>query len=220
MQPKPLNHPLTGLFVPGYACRSDIWNAVRDEFDPAFETTLVDWPKPLAAGFGKVEDFSDWLSASYELNRYDFIAGHSMGGLVALQALAGLGQPKPKLILVESFLISPGPFFQNLVMPGTAPEVEAGIQQMLQQERDYYAPNLRQSLQNVDYTGQVTRLKTGIAAIYGDRGSHNAERVQRELGWPEMLMQKVPVRFVQDACHFPMVENPAQTAAWIHQILL
>ncbi len=176
-----------GLVLPGYACTAQIWRLVRAELDVYYEITWVDWPRTLTPEFHTVEAFASWLRRTIRLMDYDFVVGHSMGGLVALElAKVDRGFIR-QIVLVETFLRSPGPFFQNLFLGKAPPGEESLIRAMLEQEKVNYSPRLREALQQVDVSQAAARLEAKVDAIYGDRGFEDEGRVQQELGWPSEL---------------------------------
>lgn len=207
---------LAGLALPGYACTSMIWQPVQSLLETDLELTLVDWPQDLTPHMNTLQVFADWLCENYPFWHYDVVIGHSMGGLVAVQASTSQASQLPRVVLVESFLIPPGSFFQNLVMPDAAPDVAAGVRQMMQEQRAHYSPALSESLRNASLFDPAILFSLDLRAIYGDRGSHDAGRVRRELHWPDWLA-RIPVGVAANACHFPMLENPDETARLIKE---
>lgn len=206
-----------GLFLPGYACTASIWQPVAERLAGFCACERVEWPIALLPGFMRVADFGDWLCSTYALRDYDFIAGHSMGGLVALHAAEALPHDAT-VILVETFLLPPPQFFRNLLLtPDASPAVRA-VPEMLAREGAHYAPMLRESLRAVDLRAQVLALPQRVCALYGDRGSGDIAAVRDALAWPADLAARVPVRAVPSACHFPMLENVDATSEAIRTL--
>jgi pimeloyl-ACP methyl ester carboxylesterase len=204
------------LFLPGYACTTRIWDSLLPALSPEIDATLLDWPTAKTAGFHTLADFSQWLQSRFSLASFDWIVGHSLGGLAAAQALMQHRLATPKLILLESFLEPPTPYFQNLVMPEAPPELVERIQGMLQTERPRYSPELSIALKDVRMGEVAARSPLSMYAIYGGRGCRDPQPVIEALGWPAALKEKIPVSVVPDACHFPMLEQPQQTAAYLN----
>jgi pimeloyl-ACP methyl ester carboxylesterase len=90
---------------------------------------------------------------------------------------------------------------------------------MLDREQGHYSPRLRATLKQADMSLLVANLSVKVHAIYGDRGSGDRDRVERELAWPEGLRRRVEVWVVSDAGHFPMIENPGETIDLLLAIL-
>ena len=96
-----------GLVLPGYACSSQIWDSIRVQLDALYDVTWVDWPHELTAGFHSVTAFADWLYPTTRQAHYDFVIGHSMGGLVALELAQREKPMSQKIVLIETFLLHP-----------------------------------------------------------------------------------------------------------------
>lgn len=199
-----------GLFLPGYACTAAIWQPVKQLLEPHAEITALTWPREILPGLPDIESLARWLSANYTLAEFDLVCGHSMGGMVAL-ILAAQGLISTRIVLVESFITPPGPFFQNLLMPDCEPELKTRVTAMLNAEAKFHNPSLRAQLRGTDLTPLLTRIKTPVAALYGDRGATPAA-VTKNLGWPDPVKARVPVTVISSSCHFPLLENPPDTA--------
>ena len=150
---------------------------------------------------------------------YDFVIGHSMGGLVALNLAEKDVHLFRRVILVETFLTPPTPFFQNLFLQPDLRQEERMVLDMLEREKERYSPGLRETLRQVDTSQLMANLSARVQALYGDRGFGEANRVLQELGWSHDLQQRVTVSVVPNACHFPMIENAEVTARRIHDML-
>ena len=205
---------LKGLFLPGYACTSEIWQPVRAELDRVYEAAYVDWPVEQVSAFHAVSAFTEWTAAAFDLRQYDFVVGHSIGGVVALE-LAGRAQARvSRVVLLETFLRPPPPFFRNLAL---APDQARAVRQMMTRQRVRYSPLLREALQVVDRGVPLADLQARLYAAYGDRGCGDPGQTIRELGWPADLSARITVAVVAQACHFPMIENPARTIQLLRQ---
>jgi pimeloyl-ACP methyl ester carboxylesterase len=208
-----------GLLLPGYACTSQIWHRLGEELGSTYELTLIDWPTPALPHFHTVRDFAQWLDTACGPQPWDFVMGHSLGGLVALEFAALKKAVIPQLILVETFLLSPAPFFQNLLWATPASAAAHPILEMLSREQGHYSPSLRAALRDITASEQVLQLGRPLAALYGDRGCGQPEIVLNELQWPAALAACVDVHVVPGACHFPMVENASVTAQILRKII-
>jgi pimeloyl-ACP methyl ester carboxylesterase len=207
------------LALPGFACTSQIWNPMVEYLAAGTRITRVDWPVSQSPAFHKVDDFSHWVSQHYPLQSFDMIIGHSLGGLVATHLLAGEGVRNAKLVLIESFLLPPGPYFQNLLTPGTDPQVVQSVTDMLTEQRAFYSASLQQSIREMDLTERLRRTENQIRAVYGDRGRSQPGEVIGHLNWPPDLHARIPVMVIPQACHFPMLENPTATAAILNRLI-
>lgn len=209
----------SGVLLPGYACTSQIWKLLCDELGAEYDLTVVDWPLQSTPDFHGLSDFSDWLYEAYWPRQCDFVIGHSMGGLVALQLAASGKIAVPNIILIESFLVSPPPFFQNLVLDESSSTLSQSILTMLDQNKKYYSPTLREELRDIDMSREALDVETTLSLLYGDRGCGMSETVLRELQWSSNLKAHMNVSVIQDACHFPMLENPKAVAQKVSTII-
>ena len=84
-----------------------------------------------------------------------------------------------------------------------------GILEMFQDERKYYTPELFKEIQeDFDYTHYLELLDQKVYAIYGDRNQIEYERKIEDLNLPISVLEKLEIRFVHNACHMIMLENP------------
>ena len=207
------------LLLPGYACSSLIWRKLSDGIKGEAECVLVDWPSVITPGFNRVLDFCEWLQHSLCLSEYDVICGHSMGGMVALNLAAAGKTGGAAIVLIESFITPPGPFFRNIIMPGNDSPEAREILAMLEREKPRFSPALRGELRNSDLSPLTGRISVPVLAMYGDRGCGDAGRVMDNLGWSEPVSGRISLKVIRDACHFPMVENAPETAAALRGII-
>lgn len=198
------------LFLPGYACTAAIWQPVKHLLEPHAAVTALNWPREILPGLPDIASFARWLATNHNIAEFDLVCGHSMGGMVAL-TLAAQGLINTRIVLVESFITPPGPFFQNLLMPNCEPELKTRVTAMLETEAKFHNPSLRAVLRGTDLAPFLARVKTPVAALYGDRGTSPAA-VAENLAWPAAVTTRVPVTVIPNACHFPMLENPPAAA--------
>jgi len=106
-----------GLFLYGLKCRPWIWDGMkRDLADCDIE--YVAYPGDVTKRCTSVSELTAWVDEQYLFHgqAYDFVLGHSMVGLIALQLSALDGARFKKTIFVESFLKPSEPFYRNLMM--------------------------------------------------------------------------------------------------------
>lgn len=211
---------MKGLFLCGYGCKSWIWENVYKKLNNCDEITLVDWPVDLTKDFNDISDFSAWVKNNYcKENEYDFIVSHSMGGLIALQLLAEEKINFKYTFLVESYLTSPGKFFQNILMDSTRSDIKEKVIHMLNTESKFYSKDLGNKLKNLDLTYLVSKIKSNIHLIYGDRGINCNKKVLKELGLSEEICSLLNIHIVPNSCHFPMIENCEEIANILNDVL-
>jgi pimeloyl-ACP methyl ester carboxylesterase len=209
----------TGLGICGYACTPWIWHRLTPYLTPPFTLQFVSWPTALLPQFHTVSDFVDWLlKAEINHHHYDFILGHSMGGIIAIQIAAVMPKIK-QVILLDSFVTPPSRFFQNLFAPSLSKELQNQIINMLNLEREYYSCRLTDNLRTINLSHLVPQLNCQITALYGDRGYADREQLTSQLQWSSELLTKIALHFVANANHFPMLENPQATAEILLNIL-
>lgn len=210
-----------GLFLSGYSCESWIWEDVTNKINSECNVRIIDWPIIKSSNFHCLSDFANWVNTEIlpaDVN-YDFVVGHSMGGLVALY-LAKLNPNKiKKIILIESFITSPSNFFKNLMMKETSQELLLKVSTMLKEQRRFYSDQLSYQLIDLDLTKLIKELKCNVYAIYGDRGVSDSGKVISELNWPSDIKFKVKLNIIHNSCHFPMLENSQELSSILNGIL-
>lgn len=74
---------LKALFLYGIHCRKEIWKdiegALRDEM-----IDYVEYPHEIIRSAHCVENITKYVYQTYQDQEYDYLVGHSMGGIVAL----------------------------------------------------------------------------------------------------------------------------------------
>lgn len=196
------------LFLPGYACTSDIWDNFKSQvIKNGFTDDYVDWPKEELSDFSNTYDFANWVDKQYDLKTYDVIIGHSMGGLVAIDLAKENLFKGERLILVESFLKSPSKFFQNLYLESAPKSLKEKIKRMLKEESTYYNQILSERLKNLDITNDIANLEAKVICIYGAREELNEKDVVEQLNLADDTLDEINTKVVSQCAHFPMLEN-------------
>ena len=210
---------MKGMFLYGIFCTADIWNGIRDDFS-AYDIDYVTYPHSVTREASAAGDIARWVYSEYGNSTYDFVLGHSMGGVVALETAVKLGLRCSRIILAETNLKPARPFYRNLMTPAHMESYGEQVKQMLQAEAPFYREELRRSLQeNFDYTGLAMDARQEVFAVYGDRGQRDYPDRINDLCLPESVMDKISFSFTEDACHMPMIENPRGFSQAIHNIL-
>jgi pimeloyl-ACP methyl ester carboxylesterase len=206
---------VTGLFVPGLCCRSEIW-AAASTLLPGVDVAALDWPWP--ERIRSYDDGADWLADAIRAHDARFVVGHSFGGIVALHLRAQSPQPRAwSLVVVDAFLVRPDPFFRNHVWQA-APELRERVAAMLAEERARF-PLLREVATADDPPQWRERaLATRAAYVYGGRSdAHAAATLGEMAGVPAGAGHDV--RVVPGASHFPMLERPQEFYATLRDVL-
>lgn len=199
---------LIALF-PGFACRSWIWDELRDQLAGKHDLICIDWPADPGGRYNTPGALAEWaIQEHLPQGTQMHLIGHSMGGLVAMEVATRLGAMVKGVILLESFLTPPSEFFQNLLMDSAPGDLRSRIVAMLARGKEESSDALRTSLGRVNYLDTASRLGEKLMAIYGDRGCGDVTRVRLALDWPVALVNQTAPQVVANACHFPMLENP------------
>jgi len=210
-----------GLFLYGMKCQSWIWDQVNGDLTDC-DIDYVAYPGEVTRTCTSVSELTEWVGEQY-LSRgqaYDFVLGHSMGGLIALQLSALDGVSFGKAIFVESFLRPSEPFYRNLMMEANVAMQGDKVQAMFNEEDTKYTPELKASLRDgFDYTGLLDHIPSLVYGIYGDRGNRDRSLLLRNLDLDDRQLSRLDISFIHDACHLPMLENPHGLAQRVLSIL-
>lgn len=162
-----------------------------------------------------VSELTAWVNEQY-LSRgqvYDFVLGHSIGGLIALQLSALDGARFKKTMVVESFLKQSEPFYRSLMMEANMATMSDRVLKMFNEEDSKYTPALKASLKkDFDYTGSLDHIANKVFGIYGDRGNQDRSLLLRNLDLDDRQLGKLDISFIPDSCHLPMLENSHELA--------
>lgn len=201
------------LFLPGSHTTHEIWDQVLPLLPEAITTVSLRYPHELTQAAKNVEDIASWVTEKVKNQAVDFMIGHSMGGLVALILAAKQALLLKGLILVESNLRPAADFYRNLLLPKHRPLLGDALMAMIRSEDPFYSDSLKQVVkQDFDFTPYVSQVNCPIYGIYGDRGFPDHPERIRYLNLDEATVQKIRFRFIRDACHMPMLENPEALA--------
>jgi len=210
-----------GLFLYGLKCQPWIWDGMRSDL-AVCGIEYVAYPEDVTRTCTSVSQLTAWVNEQY-LSRgqaYDFVLGHSMGGLIALQLSTLDGARFRKTIFVESFLRPSEPFYQNLMMEANMAAMGDRVLAMFSEEDAKYTAELKKSLrEDFDYTGSLDHIANELFGIYGDRGNRDRALLLRNLSLDSRQLDRLDISFIHDSCHLPMLENPHELAQRILAIL-
>jgi pimeloyl-ACP methyl ester carboxylesterase len=210
---------MKGMFLYGIYCTADVWNGIRDDLT-GFDIDYVTYPHEVTRESTSACDIARWVYSMYGNNTYDFVLGHSMGGVVALELAVKLGLKCRRILLCETNLMPAKPFYRNLMTSAHMEAYGPKVKQMLQTEVPYYRDELKKSLQeDFDYTDYIKQARQKVFAVYGDRGQKVYPDRLNDLCLPDSVIGKISFSFVKDACHMPMIENPQGFSQAILNIL-
>lgn len=211
---------MKGLFLYGINCTSDIWTDIQDDLSH-FDIDYVEYPHSITEAAEWTTDIAKWVSDTYGGGEYDFLVGHSMGGIVALELAVKFGLKCRRIILIDSSLKPANPFYRNLMTADHMDEYGDRVLRMLRSEAPYYKDGLKKSLQDdFDYSELVRVAQQEVYAIYGDRGRKEYANRIHDLCLDKGTLDKLRVSFIENACHMPMIENPRALSAMITGIVM
>ncbi len=207
------------MMLYGVNCTVDIWNYISPYLEN-YEIDYVEYPHEVTLYAKKVEDISGWVYENYGHNCYDAIIGHSLGGIIALQLAAKYKMKTDKIVYLDTSLKPANEFYRNLMTQKNMEIHRKRILEMLNRERKFYSDELMKSIQDdFDYTDMVYEITQDIYALYGDRGMPEYPERIKDLNLPIKVLKRLNLIFIQDSCHFIMVENPKQFSEVIKDIL-
>ena len=212
---------MKGLFLYGLKCQPWIWDGMKSDLED-YDIEYVEYPREVTRACTSVNKLSAWVDERYVSNSqpYDFVLGHSMGGLIALQMSALDGARFKKTIFVESFLKPSEPFYRNLMMEANMAAMCDRVLAMFSEEDAMYTPELKSSLkEDFDYAGSLDHIANQVFGIYGDHGNRDRSLLLRNLNLDSQQLGKLDISFIRDSCHLPMLENPHELAQRVVSIL-
>jgi len=194
------------LLLYGFCGKSDIWNKSESAFR-GMEIVKAAYPREITAAAKNVSDITKWVYEKYGCD-FDFIIGHSMGGLIALQLAANFTFNCRAVIFIESNLRPANAFYRNLLMPDNMVKFGKELIKSMKKESEFYTVELKSALQeNFDYSQLIDNIKCEIYGIYGDRGIENYAARIDDLRLDKKTTDKIKFKFVKNSCHMPMLEN-------------
>lgn len=207
------------LLLYGVNCTSKIWDNLR-QYLSSYEVTCVEYPHEITQRAKDVDDISKWVYETYNGQSYDVVIGHSLGGIVALQLASKYKMKFKKIIYLDTNLKPANEFYRNLMTDEHMTEYSSDILTMFQEERKFYTSNLFKSIQEeFDYTKYLNGLTQKVYAIYGDRNRPEYENKISDLNLSKEALLKLDFRFINNACHMIMIENPKELYEMICEII-
>lgn len=210
---------MRGLILYGANCTLDVWDTLKCELS-VHNVTFVEYPHNILEKANSISDITKWIYATYENERFDFILGHSMGGIIGLELVADFKLRCDKVILIDSNLKPANNFYRNLMLPSNMEQYGEKIISMIKGEAKYYSDSLKKELQvDFNYTDYIRKMNSKVYGIYGDRGQKFYANRISDLCLDDDIVSKIDFRFVENSCHMPMVENHKGLAEIIESIL-
>ena len=149
---------MRGLILYGAKCTVGVWDALKGKL-AIQDVTFVEYPHNITEKASSVSDITRWVYAAYGKESYDFILGHSMGGIIGLELAADYKLRCDKVIIIESNLKPARKFYRNLMLPSNMERYGDKIISMIKEESEYYSESLTEKLQeDFDYTNYVRKI--------------------------------------------------------------
>lgn len=207
------------LMLCGVNCTNKIWDYLKPYLGD-FEVDYVEYPHEITLIANEVDDISKWVYENYNGKSYDVIIGHSLGGIIALQLAAKYKMKFDKIIYLDTNLKPANEFYKNLMTMENMDKFGQDVISMFQNERKFYTSKLFQSIQDdFDYTKYLNELSQKVYAIYGDRNKPQYASIIDDLNLSNEALSKLELRFINNACHMIMIENPRELYEIIAEIL-
>lgn len=211
---------MKGLVLYGMNCQLWIWDELKARCGD-LDLTYLEYPHALTLKSQNVHDLSVGVfkAAFSKGQAYDVIIGHSMGGNIALELSARPDVKTALTLIIETSIRASGAFYHNLLTEKNQMLYGAKVEQMLAQERPFYSSKLLGSFRKpFDFGETLGAIDHRVVAIYGDRGQPDYPHLVSDLNLTPQELQKLEIGFIQRSCHLPMLENPDQLSAILHQI--
>lgn len=210
---------MRGLILYGAKCTLDVWDTMKSALT-VHSVTFVEYPHNITERANNVSEITNWVYSTYRNERFDFILGHSMGGIIGLELVADFKLSCDKVIFIESSLKPAKNFYRNLMLPSNMEQYGKKIISMIEGEARNYNDSLKKALQEeFDYTDYIKKINSKVYGIYGDRGQKGYANRISDLCLDDDIVAKIDLRFVENSCHMPMVENHEMLADIIENIL-
>lgn len=208
-----------GLFLYGINCTLAIWDEVKDAFQD-MDVTFVEYPHEITQNAHHVSDITKWVYETYGNEQFDFIVGHSMGGLIALELVARCKVKCDNIVFIESNLRPAKEFYRNLMLPANMAEYGDKVKGMFMKEAPFYTDDLKTSIQeDFDFSPYINKISGKVFGIYGDRGIENYSTRIADLCLDKAVVKKINFKFVKKSCHLPMIESPHELASILRTCL-
>ncbi|MBS6195722.1 MAG: alpha/beta hydrolase [Clostridiales bacterium] len=207
------------LMLYGVNCTKEVW-AYMEPYFGDYDIDYVEYPHEVTLQATKIDDITQWVYQNHHRHPYDAVIGHSMGGIIALQLISQYNMKFGEVIYLDTNLKPAEKFYRNIMTQKNMLKYGDEIKRMFSEERQFYQDCFFDSLQgDFDYTKYLWSIPQKIHAIYGDRGFREYQNRIQDLNLSHDILEKLDIRFVEDACHMIMMENPKQLSKIISEIL-
>ena len=207
------------LVLSGVKCTKKIWEKIAP-FLEHFDTEYIEYSHEVTERIRDVKELTQWVYENCKAKSYEMVIGHSLGGLIALQLCRDYSVSFEKIICLDTNFRPAGEYYRNLMTKANMEQYGPFIQDMFEEESKYYNEKFFEQLHcDFDYTNYINNSTTEIYALYGDRGNPEYDRKIEDLNLEEETLNQLHIRFVENACHMIMIENPEKLETIIKEII-
>lgn len=168
----------------------------------------------------QVSNITKWVYDNFVNSEFDFIMGHSLGGIIALELVSKYNVKCQKVIFVDTNLKPACDFYKNLLLSKNIEIYKDRVFSMLKEEMKYYSKELINSVQdNFDFTDYVLNNNSKIYGIYGDRGVKDYINRINDLNLSKEVQDIIEFCFIKNSCHMPMLENKLHFKKMLNDII-
>lgn len=203
----------------GVNCTLKVWDGLKPYLGK-YETVYAEYPHEVTKRAKTVQDLTEWVYENYCNQAFDAVIGHSLGGIIALQLAAEFDMAFNKIIYLDTNLKPAKEFYRNLMTPENMERFRDIIMPMFKKEAEFYNQKFYDSIQaSFDYTPYLMKLDKKVYGIYGDRSQADYENRIDDLNLTDEVLKKLDLRFVKNACHMIMMENPGELFETIEEVI-
>lgn len=210
------------VLLHGFTCDPSAWADWPGYLSPALPFHGADMVAKEPTMAALVDAVLKWLAQN--VTEPAIVAGHSLGGMLALGV--ALAQPEriQSLILVDAFpsLALNARVLPELFGPATTGAVRRRVTTMMRAGRERLGAErqaqLWKSLTDFDVSGRLGELCVPVEAVYGGRGRYSASesgRLKSDLGLERIPQCELSV--VAGAGHFVHWEAPEKLTKLLHE---
>ena len=226
------------VFVHGAGGTGMVWQNQRRGLDRGVNTICLDLPghgQSHGAGCTTIAEYSGWLIRFMQRLELSgpIVAGHSMGGAVALEAAIEYPEEMEGLVLISSgarlrvsseilqgieadFEATAAQLVQGCYGPGTSEKVvKWGLEQLLAEQPEVMLNDFK-ACNEFDKLGKIGSIKHPALVMCGSEDSMTPPKYSQYLA---DNLRRATLRIIDGAGHMVMVENAFKTNASILKFL-
>lgn len=180
----------------------------------------VDYHDVLREATDSVETLARALGAHLQGQSFDVIIAHSLGGIIGATMIKEGTIDAECLIAVETAFVPQEESYRTLFHPKTGQSIQKDMTTMLKRELPYYPDALKASLKDdFNYESTLLDIHCPLHLLYGARTMADKTDRTDNLNLNDKTVKKAQIDFIENAAHFPFLENAPSTNQKIHAIL-